>query len=109
MREICLFPRLTSHVRHKAKYLDVLLLVEQGFSFTDGGQTVAGPARTFKDFLALLEVAEPTVLAGHARRGDFSHWIADVFHDHALASEIRKVGSVFAWVTSMTLPDRSGN
>ncbi len=30
-----LFPRLTSHVRHKAKYLDVQLLAEQGFWFTD--------------------------------------------------------------------------
>jgi hypothetical protein len=30
-------------------------------------------------------------LIGHARRGDFSQWIANVFHDHALASEIRKM------------------
>jgi len=90
-----LFPRLTSHVRHKAKYLDVQLLVEQGFSFTDGGKTVAGPARTLKNFLTLLGLAPQTVLAGHARRGDFSQWIGDVFHDHALASEIRKVEQRF--------------
>ena len=31
------------------------------------------------------------VLDGHARRGDFSQWIADAFHDHPLASGIRKV------------------
>jgi hypothetical protein len=90
-----LFPRMTSHVRHKAKYLDVQLLVEQGFWFTGNGQTVAGPARTLKDFLTLLELAPPAVLAEHARRGDFSRWIADVFHDHALASEIRKVEQRF--------------
>ncbi len=90
-----LFPRLTSHVRHKAKYLDVQLLVEQGFWFTSNGETVAGPARTLKDFLALLEIAPPAVQAGHANRGDFSRWIADVFHDHALASEIRKVEQRF--------------
>jgi len=90
-----LFPRLTSHVRHKAKYLDVQLLVEQGFWFTGNRGTVAGPARTLKDFLALLEIAPPDVQAGHANRGDFSRWIADVFHDHALASEIRKVEQRF--------------
>jgi hypothetical protein len=90
-----LFPRLTSHVRHKAKYLDVQLLVEQGFWFTEDGETVAGPARTLKDFLTLLGLVPPGVLTGHARRGDFSRWIQDVFHDHALASEIRKVEQRF--------------
>jgi len=86
-----LFPRLTPHVRHKAKYLDVQLLEDQGFWFTEGGKTVAGPARTLKIFLALLQVAPTPVLIGHAQRGDFSRWIANVFHDHALASEIRKM------------------
>jgi hydroxymethylpyrimidine pyrophosphatase-like HAD family hydrolase len=90
-----LFPRLTSHVRHKAKYLDVQLLAEQGFRFTVEGETAAGPARTLKDFLALLSIVPPDVLAGHAQRGDFSQWIAEVFHDHALASEIRKVEQRF--------------
>ncbi len=90
-----LFPRLTSHVRHKAKYLDVQLLVEQGFWFTDKSETVAGPARTLKSFLRLLEIISPDVQAGHACRGDFSRWIAEVFHDHALASEIRKVEQRF--------------
>jgi hypothetical protein len=90
-----LFPRLTSHVRHKAKYLDVQLLVEQGFWFTDNSETVAGPARSLKDFLNLLENVPTEVQARHAHRGDFSRWIADVFHDHALALEIRKVEQRF--------------
>jgi hydroxymethylpyrimidine pyrophosphatase-like HAD family hydrolase len=90
-----LFPRLTSHVRHKAKYLDMQLLVQQGFWFTDNGGTLAGPARTLKSFLALLEAVPLEVQTGHANRGDFSRWIADVFHDHALASEIRKVEQRF--------------
>jgi hydroxymethylpyrimidine pyrophosphatase-like HAD family hydrolase len=90
-----LFPRLTSHVRHKAKYLDVQLLVDQGFWFTDDGKTVAGPARTLKDFLTLLGLVPPGVLTRHAQQGDFSRWIAEVFHDHALASEIRKVEQRF--------------
>ena len=93
--EFTLLPRLTSHVRHKAKYLDVQLLVEQGFSFTDGRGTVAGPARTLKEFLSLLDQVSSTVVSEHARRGDFSRWVAEVFHDHALASEIRKVEQRF--------------
>lgn len=90
-----LFPRLTSHVRHKAKYLDVQLLLEQGFWFADESGTLAGPARNLKDFLTLLGHLPPAVLTGHAHRGDFSRWIADVFHDHALASSIRKVEQRF--------------
>jgi hydroxymethylpyrimidine pyrophosphatase-like HAD family hydrolase len=90
-----LYPRLTSHVRHKAKYLDVQLLVEQGFSFTDQAEIVGGPARTLKEFVALLAIVPPGVIAGHAHRGDFSSWIGGVFHDHALASDIRKVEQRF--------------
>ncbi len=90
-----LFPRLTSHVRHKAKYLDVQLLTEQGFSFTENGKKVAGPARTLKQFIVLLGEIRPDVLAGHARRGDFSRWIGEVFHDRALAANMRKVEQRF--------------
>lgn len=89
-----LFPRLTSHVRHKAKYLDMQLVVEQGFWFS-GETTITGPARTLKEFLTLLVQVNADVLAGHAQRGDFSRWIADVFHDHALASDIRKIEQRF--------------
>jgi len=32
-----------------------------------------------------------TSLGEHARRGDFSRWIANVFHDHRLASDVRKI------------------
>lgn len=90
-----LYPRLTSHVRHKAKYLDVQLLAEQGFWFTENGRAIAGPARTLKGFVSMLAGAPSTVIAGHARRGDFSNWIGGVFRDHALASDIRKVEQRF--------------
>lgn len=89
-----LFPRLTSHVRHKAKYLDIQLIMEQGFWFS-GENTITGPARTLKEFVNLLGQVDSQVLAGHAQRGDFSRWVADVFHDHALASEIRKAEQRF--------------
>jgi len=86
-----LFPRLTSHVRHKAKYLDVQLLREQGFIFSQDGRAVGGPARTLKEFISGLLNCGPEVLSQHAHRGDFSRWVADVFRDHFLASDIRKV------------------
>jgi hydroxymethylpyrimidine pyrophosphatase-like HAD family hydrolase len=86
-----LFPRLTSHVRHKAKYLDVQLLREQGFVFSENGKFVGGPARTLKEFISGLLSCTPAVLSEHAHRGDFSRWIADVFRDHFLASDVRKV------------------
>ena len=86
-----LLPRLTTHVRHKAKYLDVQLIEGLGFVFTDCGRPVGHPVRTLKDFVCALESQSLAVLEGHARRGDFSRWIAGVFHDHVLASAIRKV------------------
>jgi len=89
-----LSPRLTSHVRHKAKYLDMQLVTEQGFWFC-GEKAIAGPARTLKEFVNLLGQVAPEVVAGHAHRGDFSRWVGEVFHDHVLASEIRKIEQRF--------------
>ena len=87
-----LFPRLTSHVRHKAKYLNVQLIEEQAFVFTaDDGRRLGEPARTLKEFPSLLKVRPADVVGCHARRGDFSRWIAGVFHDHLLASDMRKI------------------
>jgi hydroxymethylpyrimidine pyrophosphatase-like HAD family hydrolase len=91
MLKFKLLPRLTPHVRHKAKYLDVQLLAEQGFSFTVKGKTVGSPARTLKEFVAMLAVVPAESVAGHAHCGDFSSWIGGVFHDHAMASDIRKL------------------
>jgi hydroxymethylpyrimidine pyrophosphatase-like HAD family hydrolase len=86
-----LFPRLTSHVRHKTKYLDVQLPTGQGFVFTENGKPVGATCRTLKEFIFQLANSSPAVLSGHAHKGDFSRWIAEVFRDHFLASDIRKV------------------
>jgi len=86
-----LLPRLTPHVRHRAKYLDVPIAEGKEFVFTDNGKPVETPARTLKELVALMPSSPPEVLDGHARRGDFSRWIAEVFHDHPLASDVRKV------------------
>jgi len=91
LRRFKLLPRLTPHVRHKTKYLDVQLGAGQEFIFTDNGKEIGPPARSLKQFVLSLPNTPATSLDGHARRGDFSRWIEVVFHDHHLASDVRKV------------------
>jgi hypothetical protein len=91
LRRFTLLPRLTPHVRHKTKYFDIQLAGGQEFVFTDNGKTIGTPARSLKQFVSLLASMPATSLGGHARRGDFSQWIAGVFHDHRLASDVRKI------------------
>jgi len=61
------------------------------FVFSADGRPLGPRCRTFKEFIAALGDIPSGVLDGHARRGDFSRWIADVFHDHPLASDLRKL------------------
>jgi len=77
--------------RHKNKHLDLQLSQEEGFVFTEGGKPFGLPACTLKAFVSSLTNSAPSVVEGHIHRGDFSRWIADVFDDHFLASEIRKL------------------
>jgi len=86
-----LLPRLTSHVRHKAKYFDLELIEELGFLFTADAKPLGPAARTLKQFVVALKTYPIGALEGHVHRGDFSRWIADVFHDPALATDIRKI------------------
>ena len=86
-----LYPRLTPHVRHKTKYFDLQLQPGGEFIFTDHGRALGPPARSLKQFVFLLSSMPATSLGDHARRGDFSQWIGEVFHDHRLASDIRKI------------------
>jgi len=91
LRQFQLATRTTDHVRHKEKYIDLQLIEKQGFVFTDNGIPIGAPARTLNEFVDSLKVMPLSVLDGHARRGDFSRWIFEVFHDHLLASEVHKV------------------
>ena len=91
LRRFTLLPRLTPHVRHRTKYFDVQLAGGQEFVFTDNGKTIGPPARSLKQFVSLLASTPVTSLGEHARRGDFSRWIANVFHDNRLASDVRKI------------------
>ena len=91
LQRFSFLPRLTSHVRHRSKYLDVPVSGGHEFVFTADGWPVGSPARTLQEFVSSLRTVTSVVLDGHARRGDLSQWIAEVFHDHPLASDIRKV------------------
>lgn len=91
LRRFRLLPRLTPHVRHKTKYFDAQLVGGQEFVFTDNGNAIGPAARSLKQFVSLLASTPVRVLGGHARQGDFSRWIADVFHDNRLASDVRKI------------------
>jgi len=86
-----LLPRMTPHVRHRAKYFDMEVATGHEFLFTENGALIGPPARSLKQFVTLLASKSHLCLAEHARRGDFSRWIASTFHDHHLASDVRKV------------------
>jgi hydroxymethylpyrimidine pyrophosphatase-like HAD family hydrolase len=86
-RRFRLMSRLTEHVRHRAKYLDMPVLGSQAFVFTGDGHLNAR-ARSLKDFNGLLLTLPGDRIQGHLRRHDFSRWITDVFRDAPLASRI---------------------
>ena len=81
-------PRLTPHVRHQQKYVDVPVSSHREFVFTANGDS-GHKARTLRQFVAEIESTPPARLSGYMIRGDFSRWIGDVFGDHALAAELR--------------------
>jgi hydroxymethylpyrimidine pyrophosphatase-like HAD family hydrolase len=91
LQRFSFLPRLTAHVRHRSKYFDVPIPPGREFAFTRDGNPVGPPCRTLKDFVAALGGMPDAVLDGHARRGDFSRWFQDVFHDYPLASDLRKL------------------
>jgi hydroxymethylpyrimidine pyrophosphatase-like HAD family hydrolase len=87
-----LAPRLTTHVRHRTKYLDMPVAESQSFVFTRDGRPAAR-ACTLKEFTGLLAALPAEHLAGHLRRHDFSRWIGDVFRDRPLAAHLQTIES----------------
>ena len=80
--------RLTPHVRHRQKYVDVPVPDSRAFVFGSGQSTVTARAHTLREFVDVLDKLDVTREGGYLRRGDFSRWVDDVFGDHALAREI---------------------
>ncbi|HWN98959.1 MAG TPA: hypothetical protein VNS63_06765, partial [Blastocatellia bacterium] len=84
-------PRLTVHVRHQHKYLDLPLPDDKAFVFVQNGSQSGRRARTLKEFAAIVAVAPPAMLDGHLRSHDFSRWIAGVFRDNPLAAQVKQL------------------
>jgi hydroxymethylpyrimidine pyrophosphatase-like HAD family hydrolase len=80
--------RLTPHVRHREKYVDVPVSAQRAFVFNANGQP-GQRIRTLRQFVFELESTPRRLLEGYIVRGDFSRWIGDVFGDRALAGELR--------------------
>jgi hydroxymethylpyrimidine pyrophosphatase-like HAD family hydrolase len=89
LRRIRLVERLTPHVRHRTKYLDVPLAQHHAFVFSRAGRPSGDRARTLKEFIDVLGRTAPEMFDAHLQRGDFSRWIADVFGDRQLAAAVR--------------------
>ncbi len=93
LRPFRVAPRLTSHVRHRHKSLDVPVAPTSAFVFTCCGVPTGQQARTLAEFVAMASACTPEVLQDHMRRHVFSRWIDDVFRDPSLASQIRRLES----------------
>jgi hydroxymethylpyrimidine pyrophosphatase-like HAD family hydrolase len=87
IRRFQLAPRLTAHVRHRAKYFDMPVADHHAFVFTEGGRLLARTT-SIAQFLRALAEAPAASVAGHLRRHDFSRWLDHVFRDAPLAARV---------------------
>jgi hypothetical protein len=92
---IQLAPRLTPHVRHQAKYIDVPVVDSMAFVVWRNGSAAGRRIHTLREFVDVLETTPTSLLKGHLLRHDFSRWIADVFGDYPLAETIREIEATF--------------
>jgi hydroxymethylpyrimidine pyrophosphatase-like HAD family hydrolase len=88
LRPFTIGRRLTPHVRHQRKYVDVPVPDSRAFVFAANGRPQKR-ARTLRQFVATIEGSDVQSAAAYLRRGDFSRWIGDVFGDYALSEELR--------------------
>ncbi|HEX8027615.1 MAG TPA: HAD hydrolase family protein [Vicinamibacterales bacterium] len=79
-------PRLTPHVRHQQKYVDVPVSAHRAFVFAPGARVC-----TLRELVEQLEHQPAPELEPFVKRGDFSRWIRDVFGDYVLAAELRSI------------------
>ena len=90
LRLFTLGPRITPHVRHREKYVDVPVTDGRAFVFQAGDQPPRR-ARTLREFVAALAELPQARLDPYIGRHDFSRWVHEVFGDRALADELREI------------------
>jgi hydroxymethylpyrimidine pyrophosphatase-like HAD family hydrolase len=83
--------RVTKHVRHRKKYIDVGVPPGREFVFTRDGRPTEHRVRTLRELLGVLPVVPADVFASHLIRGDFHRWIEEVVGDRALGEGIRDI------------------
>jgi hydroxymethylpyrimidine pyrophosphatase-like HAD family hydrolase len=88
LRRFHIAPRLTHHVRHRHKYLDVSVAPAVAFRLRPATGAPGEVVRSLQQLIDALSRASNANVADHVRRGDFSRWIRDVFRDTTLAAEI---------------------
>ena len=91
LRRFRVAPRLTSHVRHQHKYLDMPMASTNAFVFTDHGVPTGPCAHSLLEFVGMASACSQEVLKEHMRRHDFSKWIRDIFRDRSLASQVHSL------------------
>jgi hypothetical protein len=89
LRSFIMGPRLTLHVRHREKYVDMPVPEDRAFVFAANGYGGVRRVRTLRQFVIVLESYPTRSFDSYLRRGDFSRWIQHVFGDGALASGLR--------------------
>jgi hypothetical protein len=88
---IRLSPRLTPHIRHAAKYIDLPISEGHQFVFWRNGVMSDVRARSLHELISVLESCPVSAFSDHLKRNDFSRWIADVFGDYPLAATVEKI------------------
>lgn len=86
IRRFVIAPRLTAHVRHREKYVDMPVYEPHAFVFD--ARTPHLHARSLREFVRGLTDLPPAALVGHLDRHDFSRWLNDVFRDGPLAAHL---------------------
>lgn len=90
LRLFTLGPRITPHVRHREKYVDVPVTEARAFVLVDQ-HGATRRARTLREFVAALTALPEETLDPYIRRHDFSRWIHEVFGDRALGDDLRGI------------------
>ena len=64
---------------------------ERWFEFRDPTRGVIATAGDLAEFSHMLRVADPSVVAHHLERGDFSRWITGTMQDRTLGAAVGAV------------------